>query len=87
MKHKKNCVYIVEILGCEEDDMNKRSSLGKTQIFFFLFTLLLGKRWHNMQIYPKRKKRKKKRERNVGKKMQVLVASPKIKHKSFQHQR
>ena len=42
----KNCVYIVGILGCEEDDMNqKKSSLGETQIlFFFFFTLLLGKK-------------------------------------------
>ena len=37
MKHQKIlCVDIVEILGCEEDDMNKtKSGLGETQNFFF----------------------------------------------------
>ena len=26
MKHQKTmCIYIVEILGCEEDDMNKKN--------------------------------------------------------------
>ena len=39
----------------------KRRSLGETQILFlFLFlTLLLGKRWHKMQIYPQKKVLKK----------------------------
>ena len=38
MKHQKIlCVDIVGILGCEEDDMNKKkkSGLGETQFFFF----------------------------------------------------
>ena len=42
MKEKK---IIVGILGCEEDDMNKKSSLGETQIlFFFFFNFIIRKK-------------------------------------------
>ena len=56
------CVYIVEILGCEKDDMNKEKWFrwnSNAFFFVFLFTLLLGKRLHKMQIYPLKKKRRK----------------------------
>ena len=50
-----------------------KSSLGEAQILFFFLTLLLGKKWHEMQIYPQIKNKKIKKRR---KKMQVLYFFP-----------
>ena len=34
---------MVRILGCEEDDMNKKNSLGETQILFFFYFIIRKK--------------------------------------------
>ena len=50
------CVYIERISDYGEDDMNKKKEFRwNSNTFFLKKTLLLGKRWHKMKIYPKKK--------------------------------
>ena len=51
-------MYIERILGCEENDMNKKNGFRWKSITLFFKTLLLGKRLNKMQIYPKKEKKR-----------------------------